>query len=168
MTYTFKQTWTKEDYVAFATNHLLINFFKVQNFILYFVSIGYLLITPLLTGKFTFFFIGLGLLAMMGFYILYARRAAGKGYEKNKDLLSISFVLNEEGLTYVTTEGEMTEPWAQFYSVKETKDYFFMYFTAQKGFLLAKRDLTEPMKNFIVKMFDEHMTNRRRVKLMKK
>lgn len=168
MNYEFKQVWTKEDYVAFATNHLLINFMKLQNIILYSLSIGYLLITPVLTGKFTFFYIGIGLLVMMVFYVMFARRMAGKNYEKNKDLLSISFELNEEGLTYITKEGKMTEPWNEFYSVKETKDYFFMYFTPQKGFLLAKRDLSNTNKQYICKKLEEHMTNKRRLKLLKK
>lgn len=168
MNYEFTQTWTKEDYVAFATNHLLNNFKKIQNLLLYSISIGYLLITPTLTGKFTFFYVGIALLVIIALYIVFARHTAAKGYEKNKEYLTISFELNQASLTYITKEGKLTEPWQNFYSVKETKDYFFIYFTAQKGFLLAKRDLTDSMKSFVIRMFQEHMTNKKHMKFLKK
>ena len=62
MEYNFTQKWTKEDYVAFAVNHLLQNFLKTRNLILYTISIGYLIITPLLTGRWEFFYVGIGLI----------------------------------------------------------------------------------------------------------
>ena len=61
MEYNFTQKWTKEDYVAFAVNHLLQNFLKTRNLILYTISIGYLIITPLLTGRWEFFYVGIQL-----------------------------------------------------------------------------------------------------------
>lgn len=166
MEYQFSQKWTKEDYVAFATNHLLLNFLKLHNIILYSVSISYLLLTPLFTESYSFFFIGLGLILVMGGYILIARRSAGKGYERNKENLSISFTLNESGLIYETKDGVVTEEWNKFINVKETEKYFFMYFSANKGFLLAKRDLSEDMINMIRNSLKEHVVNLKKIKLL--
>jgi len=166
MEYQFSQKWTKEDYVAFATNHLLLNFLRLKNIILYTVSIGYLLLTPLFAGTWTFFFVGIGLMVLLGGYILVARRSAGKGYERNKDSLSINFTLNETGLIYETKEGTITEDWAKFINVKETEDYLFMYFATNKGFLLAKRDLSEDMLRMIRRGLKEHVVNQKRIKLL--
>lgn len=166
MEYEFTQKWTKEDYVAFATNHLFLNFLKTRNIVLYVVSIGYLLITPIMTDRWEFFYVGIGLVLIMGGFVIMARKAAGKGYERNKDSLSIDFVLNEEGLTYQTTEGTLTEKWEMFATVKETEVYFFMYFAAHKGFLLAKRDLSEEMIEFIRRNLLEHVVNHKRLKLL--
>ena len=168
MEYKFSQKWTEEDYVTFAMNHLLLSFFKTQNIILYTISIGYLLITPLLTERWEFFYVGIGLLLLLGGYLIMARRAAVKGYERNKDSLSINFTLNEQGLIYETLDGKITDKWEQFYSVKETEKYFFMYFAAQKGFIVAKRDLTEEMVLFIRKNLLEHVVNQKRIKLLVK
>lgn len=166
MEYQFSQKWTKEDYVAFATNHLLLNFLKLKNIILYSVSIGYLLLTPLFAGTWNFFYVGIGLIVLMAVYILVARRSAGKGYERNKDSLSIDFTLNDTGLIYETKEGTITEDWAKFINVKETEKHFFMYFAANKGFLLAKRDLNEDMIRMIRKGLLDHVVNQKRIKLL--
>lgn len=166
MEYQFTQKWTKEDYVAFATNHLLLNFLKLQNIILYSVSITYLLITPLLTGSFAFFYVGIGLVLILGGYVVLARRSAAKGYERNKDSLNIDFILNDTGLIYETKDGKVTEAWEQFVSVKETEKYFFMYFAANKGFLLAKRDLNDSMIRFIRDNLMQHVVNQKKIKLL--
>lgn len=167
MEYKFSQKWTKEDYVTFATNHLLLSFLKKQNIVLYSLSIGYLLITPFLTDRWEFFYVGVGLIFLLGGYVLLAKRAAVKGYERNKESLSINFTLNDEGFSYETTDGKITDNWEKFYSVRETEKYFFMYFAAQKGFILAKRDLTEEMIKFIRRNLLEHVINQKRIKLLK-
>ena len=166
MEYEFTQKWTKEDYVAFATNHLLLNFLKTKNLILYSVSIGYLLVTPVFVGRWEFFFVGVGLIVLFGAYLLMAKRSAGKGYERNKDSLSIKFTLNDTGLIYETPDGKVTENWEKFTSVKETETYFFMYFAANKGFLIAKRDLSEDMNRMIRRGLLEHVVNQKRIKLL--
>jgi len=166
MEYEFTQKWTKEDYVAFATNHLLLNFLKTKNLILYTVSIGYLFMTPLLIGRWEFFFLGIGLIVLFVGYLFVAKRSAAKGYERNKDSLSIKFILNESGLIYETPDGTITENWAQFVNVKETELYFFMYFAANKGFLIAKRDLSEDMNRMIRRGLIEHVVNQKRIKLL--
>lgn len=166
MEYKFNQNWTKEDYEAFAVNHLIQNFLKTRNLILYIVSIGYLLITPFLTERWEFFYVGIGLIFMFIGYIFLAKRRAGKGYEKNKNNLSIQFTINDNGLMYETTEGTMTENWSNFTYVKETELHFFMYFSANQGFLLAKRDLTEEIILMIRKGLTEHVVNQKRIKLL--
>ncbi len=166
MEYEFTQKWTKEDYVAFATNHLLLSFLKKKNLILYTVSIGYLLITPVFTDRWEFFFVGIGLIFLFMGYILMARKIAGKGYEKNKDSFSIKFVLNETGLVYETQDGTVEETWEKFITVIENEKYFFMYFAANKGFLIAKRDLSEDMIRMIRNGLREHVVNQKRIKLL--
>ena len=166
MEYEFTQKWTKEDYVAFATNHLLMNFLKTRNLILYTVSIGYLLITPLLMERWEFFFVGVGLIVLFIGYLFMAKRSAAKGYERNKDSLSIKFTLNDSGLIYDTPDGLVTEKWNQFIYVKETEVYFFMYFAANKGFLIAKRDLNEDMIRMIRHGLRDHVVNQKRIKLL--
>ena len=79
MEYEFSQKWTKEDYVAFATNHLFLNFLKIQNIVLYSVSIGYLLITPIMTDRWEFFYVGIGLIVLMGGFFVLARRELHSG-----------------------------------------------------------------------------------------
>lgn len=166
MEYKFEQKWTKEDYVSFAVNHLLQNFLRTRNLILYTVSIGYLIITPLLTDRWEFFYVGIGLILLFIGYILLAKRSAAKGYERNKDSLSIQFTINETCLMYETGEGTITENWENFTYVKETDKYFFMYFSAHKGFLLAKRDLSEDLIKMIRRGLIEHVVNQKRIKLL--
>ena len=166
MEYEFLQKWTKEDYVAFATNHLLLNFLKTKNIILYTVSIGYLLITPLFVERWEFFYVGIGLIVLFFGYLLMARKSAGKGFEKNKDSNGIKFTLTESGLIYETPDGIVTENWNQFINVKETEKHFFMYFAANKGFLIAKRDLSEDMNRMIRRGLREHVVNQKKIKLL--
>ena len=166
MEYKFKQNWTKEDYVAFAVNHLLQNFLKTRNLILYSVSIGYLIATPLLTQRWEFFYVGIGLIVLFVGYLFMAKRSAAKGYDRNKESLSIEFTLNESGLMYETGEGTVTENWENFTYVKETEKHFFMYFAAHKGFLLAKRDLSEDMVLMIRRGLQTHVVNQKRIKLL--
>lgn len=166
MEYKFTQKWTKEDYVAFATNHLLLNFLKPKNIILYSFSIGYLLITPLFVERWEFFFVGLGLVVLFGVYFLMAKRSASKGYERNKDSLTIEFTLTDSGLIYETNDGSVNEEWHQFSDVKETEKYFFMYFASNKGFVLAKRDLSGDMVSMIRRGLQDHVVNQKRIKLL--
>lgn len=166
MEYEFTQKWTKEDYVAFAVNHLLQNFLKTRNLILYTVSIGYLIITPLLTGRWEFFYVGIGLILLVVGYLFMAKRTAAKGYDRNKESLSIQFTVNESGLKYETGEGTVTENWENFNYVKETEKHFFMYFAAHKGFLLAKRDLHEDIILMIRRGLKEHVVNQKKIKLL--
>lgn len=166
MEYTFEQKWTKEDYVAFAVNHLLQNFLKTRNLILYTVSIGYLVITPLLTKRWEFFYVGIGLILLFIGYIFLAKRSASKGYDRNKESLSIKFTVNEASLKYQTGEGTVTENWENFTYVKETEKHFFMYFAAHKGFILAKRDLNQDIIQMIRRGLREHVVNQKRIKLL--
>ena len=167
MEFRFTQTWTKDDYVAFATNHMIASVFKLSNLILFSVSIGYLLIYPFFTGDFRFFFMGLSIFFFLAAFLLFTRVGARRSYEKNKDLMTISFVINDEGLTYLNKEGELLKPWNEFYSFKETEKYFFIYFSKNKGMLLAKRDFDESLKRFIIEKIQEHLVDKRKIKVLK-
>ncbi len=168
MEYKFTQTWTKEDYVAFAMNHMYMSVFKLSNVILFTVSIGYLIITPLVTGgDYTFFYLGIGIFLFLLIFMLYAKVGAKKAYEKNIDLMTINFLINDEGITYLNNNGELLNQWNSFYSFKETEDYFFMYFSKHKGMLLAKREISNELQKFIINNVLSHIVNKRKVKLLK-
>jgi len=167
MEFQFTQTWTKEDYVAFATNHMMNSVFKLSNLILFSISIGYLIIYPLFTKDYTFFFLGIGIFLFLISFLLFTRVGAKRAYEKNKDLMTINFRIDDEGMTYLNTEGELLKPWSEFYSFKESKDYFFMYFSKNKGMLLAKREVSDSLRRFIITSVQTHMVDKRRIKILK-
>ncbi len=168
MEYNFTQTWTKEDYVAFTTNHMMVSVLKPSNIILFSVSIGYLTITPFVTGgDFTFFYLGIGIFVLLIGFLLLTRVGAKKAYEKNKDLMTINFRIGDDGITYLNKNGELLKPWNEFYSFKETKDYFYVYFNKNKGMLLAKRDVSNELSKFIIDHVQDHLVNKRKIKLLK-
>ncbi len=166
MEYEFTQTWTKEDYVAFSTNHMMISVFKLTNVILFTVSIGYLIVTPLFTGDFTFFFMGIAVFMFMVFFLLYTRYSAKRSYDRNIDLMTINFRLNEDGITYLNKEGELLRYWKDFFSFKETPLYFFIYFNRNNGMLLAKRDFSEEMTKYVIDNVTKNV-DAKRIKLLK-
>ncbi len=168
MEYKFSQTWTKEDYIAFSMNHMFMSVFKRSNIILFTLSISYLIITPLITGgDFTFLYLGIAIFLFLIAFMLFAKVGAGRAYEKNKDLMTINFLINEEGITYLNNNGELLKPWNEFYSFTENEDYFFMYFSKHKGMLLAKRDLNSDVQRYVVQQVKEHMVNQKKLKLLK-
>jgi hypothetical protein len=167
MNYEFKQAWTKEDYVAFATNHMLTSVFKLSNILLFTGSIGYLLLTPIFSGSWTFFYLGIGIFFFLIFFLLFTRYGAKRAYDKHKDSMIINFVLNDEGLTYLTNDGNLLKHWSEFYSIKETEDYFFVYFNKNNGMLLAKRDFGMDINRFIKDNCNKHMVNKRKIKWVK-
>lgn len=168
MSYEFKQEWTKEDYIAFTSNHMKTSVFKLSNIILFTASIGYLLLTPVFTDKWTFFYLGIGIFFFLVLFLLFTKVGAGKAYEKNKELMIVNYRLDSEGLTYLNVEGELTKHWSEFYSIKETEDYFFVYFNKNSGMLLAKRDFSTEINRYIISNCEEHMTNKRRITWAKK
>ena len=168
MEYKFTQTWTKEDYIAFSMNHMFMSVFKLSNIILFTLSIGYLIITPLVTGgDYTFLYLGVAIFLFLIAFLLFAKIGAGGAYEKNKDLMTINFLINEAGITYLNNNGELLKPWLEFYSFTETDEYFFMYFSKHKGMLLAKRELSDELQKYIITQVKSHMVNQKRLKLLK-
>ncbi len=168
MEYKFTQTWSKEDYIAFSMNHMFMSVFKLSNIILFTLSIGYLIITPLITGgDYTFLYMGVAIFLFLIAFMLFAKVGAARAYEKNKDLMTINFLVNEKGITYLNNNGELLKPWNEFYSFTETNEYFFMYFSKHKGMLLAKRDLSSELQQFVIAQVKQHMVNQKRLKLLK-
>lgn len=166
MQYEFTQRWTKEDYIAFTMNHMVTSIFKVSNLILFGGSIGYLLVTPFFTGEYTFFYLGIGIFLFLVLFLMFTKKNAGKAYEKNKEKMFVNYRLDENGLTYLNVEGELTKHWNEFYSIKETEDYFFIYFNKHNGMLLAKRDFSSEVTRFVVAKCNEHMVDKRKIKFL--
>ena len=166
MEYEFTQNWTQEDYVAFVTHHMMISVFKTTNLILFTVSITYLLITPFIYENFQFFFMGIAVFLFLIAFLIFTRYGAKRAYNKNVELMTIRFRLNDEGITYLNEDGELLKPWNEFYSFKETSNYFFIYFNKNKGMLLAKRDFSEEINKFIINNVLKHVVDQRKVKLI--
>ena len=166
MEYEFTQNWTQEDYVAFVTHHMMISVFKTTNLILFTVSITYLLITPFIYENFQFFFMGIAVFLFLIAFLIFTRYGAKRAYNKNVQLMTIRFRLNDEGITYLNEDGELLKPWNEFYSFKETSNYFFIYFNKNKGMLLAKRDFSEEINKFIINNVLKHVVDQRKVKLI--
>ncbi len=97
---------------------------------------------------------------------MFTRKNAGKAYEKNKEKMFVNYRLDENGLTYLNVEGELTKHWNEFYSIKETEDYFFIYFNKHNGMLLAKRDFSSEVIRFVVDKCNEHMVDKRKIKFL--
>lgn len=167
MDYEFTQQWTQEDYVAFVTNHMMNSVFKFTNLMLFTISISYLIITPLITGNFQFFYMGIAVFLFLIAFMIFTRYGAKRAYNKNIDLMTIKFRLNDEGVTYLNAEGELLKPWKEFYSFKESEKYFFIYFSKHKGMLLAKRDFSEVINKYIIDNVLKHVVDQRKVKLLK-
>lgn len=167
MKYTFTQNVTKEDYVAFVTNHIFLSFLRPFNLILFIISVGYLLVTPFLTGDFTFFYVGIGIFAFIFLLALFVRRNAKKTYERNPESFTMTYVVDDESLTYMTREGELVKNWPEFYRVKETNDYLFVYINQHSGLVLVKREIPSDAYRFIVEQLKQHVIAKR-LKLLKK
>lgn len=167
MEYTFSQHVTREDYVAFVTNHMKISFFKPFNIVLFVVSIGYLMLSPFIlgTGEFNFLFIGLGLVALLAGMFFYAKRNAKKQYDKNPDSFNMSYEVNDEALVYIFTEQNITKKWIEFYSAAETEEYLYIYVNKNSGLVLVKRDIPNDALNFVKDKIRLHL-NAKRIKLL--
>ena len=81
--------------------------------------------------------------------------------------MTIHFRINEDGITYLNETGELLKPWNEFYSFKETKDYYFMYFSKHKGMLLAKREISAELGKYIIDSVKTHIVDKRKIKVMK-
>ncbi len=57
--------------------------------------------------------------------------------------------------------------WPEFYRVKETKDYLFVYVNQQSGLVLVKREIPSDAYRFILEQLEQHVISKR-LKLLKK
>ncbi len=167
MDYKFTQHVTREDYVAFVTNHMKLSFFKPVNMILFAISIGYLMVSPFILGNgdFTFLFIGLAIILLLVGMSFYARKNAGKQYDKDPDQFNMTYEVNDEGLVYITAEGDLTKTWSEFYSAVEVGEYIYVYVNKNSGMVLIKRDMSGDTLRFIKQKVTEHV-NSKKVKLL--
>ncbi len=167
MEYNFHQHVTKDDYVAFVMNHLKMSFYKPFNMALFIVSVGYLLISPILDpGNFTFLFIGLGIVLLLVAMMFYARKNAAKTYDNSAAQFDMSYRVNDEGLTYILDEGQLEKKWGEFYSVKETEEYLYVYVNKNSGMVIVKREVPNDALSFVKQKLTLHVLPKR-VKLLK-
>ena len=90
MEYRFTQKYSKKDYIAFAMNHMKISILKPLNIFLFIASIGYLILTPLLTGgDYTFLYLAIGLIIVLVLFLLFTWVGAARTYNKKTDLIKI-------------------------------------------------------------------------------
>jgi hypothetical protein len=169
MNYEFTQKVSKEDYIAFVTNHIKISFFKLSNILLFTISIGYLMISPFVLGTddFTFLFIGLGIILLLGMMMFYVRKNAGKTYDKNPNAFDMTYKITEENLVYIVPEGDITRKWDEFYSINETEGYLYLYVNKNSGLVFVKSQVNREIIDFIIRNASKTMKPKR-VKLLKK
>lgn len=149
MEYKINHHIEKEDYLAFVTNHIVSGFLKPLNMVLFTISLAYLIVTPFLTGEFTFLLIALGIIALIIVGIFFVRRNAVKTYDKDSSSFDMKYEFNEEGFAAVMSEGKRELLWSEFYSAKETDKYLFIYVTPQQGLMLVKSQLSEEALKFL-------------------
>lgn len=169
MDYEFKQNVTKEDYVAFVTNHIKKSFLKVSNILLFTISIGYLIVSPFILDEqdFTFLYIGLAIVALLIGMVFFVRRNAGKTYDKNPNAFDMAYRADDEGLTYIVPEGEIQKNWNEFYSVNETEEYLYLYVNKNSGLLFVKSQINQDIVRFIIENATKNMKPKH-IKLLKK
>ena len=165
MEYNFTQQVTKEDYVAFVNNHMKMSFLKPLNISLFIVSIGYLTISPFLMPveerSYTFTFIGIGIVFLLFGMILFAKKNAGKQYDKASGQFKMSYMVNDEGLTYKVAEGNIEKKWFEFYSASETKEFLYVYVNKNSGMVIVKRDVNEQAVSFIKEQLSKNVKSKR-------
>lgn len=169
MEYEFSQKVSRDDYIAFVTNHIKKSFLKLSNILLFTISIGYLVISPFVLGEqdFTFMYIGLGIVALLTAMVFYVRKNAGKTYDRNPDAFDMTYRLDEEKLTYIVPEGEIEKPWEEFHSLYETEDYLYLYVNKNSGLVFVKSQVTSEQLAFIIGHGKVNMKPKH-IKLLKK
>ncbi|MCF7926451.1 MAG: YcxB family protein [Candidatus Izimaplasma sp.] len=167
MEYEFNQTVEEEDYVAFVNNHLKSTFFKPFNLVLFIVSIGYLIISPFVTGEqdFTFLYIGIGIIVLLVGMVIFVRRNAKKQYQKNPGLFRMKYVVDDTYLYYKISEGDIKKEWKDFYSINETENYLYLYLNKNNGVVFVKNQINNDIIRFIKQKAKENITDKR-VKLL--
>ncbi len=167
MEYKFTQKVTKEDYIAFVTNHMKISFLKPVNIILFTVSIGYLMVSPFIIDEkdYTFLFIGVGIVLLLFAMILFARKNAAKQYDKSEEQFNMTYIVDDEKLIYMINEGNVEKQWIDFYSTVETEEYIYIYVNKNSGMVLVKRDIPTNVLSFVREKLKTHV-DARKVKLL--
>ena len=165
MEYSFTQEVTKEDYVSFVNNHMKLSFLKPVNILLFVVSIGYLTISPFLMPagerSYTFSFIGIGILVLLIGMVFYARKNAEKQYDKADNEFKMTYEVNEEGLIYKLTEGNIEKKWHDFYMAMENEKYLYVYVNKNSGMVIVKRAATFEAIDFVKSKLKLHVKPRR-------
>jgi LPXTG-motif cell wall-anchored protein len=167
MEYKFTQHVTKEDYIAFLMNHLKMNIMRPFNMVLFIFGLGYLLLSPIITGtnNYAFTLIGLSLIFMMGVSVIFARRNAAKRYDKNQDMFDMTYLADEEGFSYLIGDEKVEKKWYDFYSASETEDYLYVFTSKDSGSVIVKREVPNEAIDFIREKLKKHV-NAKRLKLM--
>lgn len=170
MEYKFKQELTREDYMAFVSNHLRQGLLRPFNVALFIVCIGYLLISPFLPGNegnFMFMYIALGLVAILVLMVFFSKRSAGKRYESVKDEFKVNFTVTEERLLYELNDGRLLDKgWNEFYSCYERGDYLYLYLNKNSGLVIVLRNLDASIIAFVKQQLTQNL-NPKKVRFAK-
>lgn len=165
MEYKFTQDISREDYVSFVVNHMKYSFLKPANIVLFTLSIGYLTVSPFLMQvedrNYTFTFIGIGLIFVLAGLMMFAKRNAGKQYDKTGGEFKMTYEITDDALVYKVAEGDVTKQWYEFYSAMETEDYLYIYVNKQRGMVILKRALSDDMVRFIKEKLADNLKPRR-------
>jgi hypothetical protein len=153
MEYKFNQNVTKEDYVSFVTNHMKNSFLRPMNIVLFVISIGYLTVSPFFMPaderSFTFTFIGIGIVLLLIAMVFFAKRNAEKQYDKNEGEFKMKYEVDDEGLRYIVSEGQIERKWNELFSAVENDEYLYIYVNKNSGMLMVKRDIDDAAIQFV-------------------
>lgn len=159
MEFQFHQHVERDDYVAFVTNHLKQSMFRPFNVVLYVFAFGYFMISPFILEDtpMTYFFLGLGFIAITVAMVFVARRNARKTYDNNPEQFEMDYLLTDEGLTYLLGEGQLEKKWYEIFSARETAEYLFIYVNKNSGMVVVKRDVPSDALRFLKQKLTENV-----------
>ncbi len=163
MEYQFTQHITKEDYVKFLMNHLKMNIMRPLNITLFIFGLGYLLLSPIVTGtgSFVYTYVALFLILLMGISVWFAKYNASKRYDKNKDMFDMTYIADEEGFSYLIGNEKVLKKWFDFYMATETEDYLYIFTSKDSGSVIVKREVPTEAIEFIKDKLSKHVSPKR-------
>ena len=163
MEYKFQQHVTKEDYIKFLMNHLKMNIMPPFNIGLFVFGIGYLLLSPIVTGtgSFVYTYVALFLILLMVISVWFAKYNAGRRYDKNKDMFDMTYVADDEGFSYLIGSEKVLKKWFDFYMATETEEYLYIFTSKDSGSVIVKREVPTEAIDFIRKQLKAHVSPKR-------
>lgn len=161
MEFKFNQELTREDYVEFVFTHMISNMFQPYKRVGLFISVIYLVISPLFMETFIFTFIGLGIILFIVGLSIFLRRNAGKYFDNNPDQFKMTYTLDETKFHYQNNDIIVEKMWSEFYSARESENILYVYVDKLRGIAVKKSDAGEEAINFIKKQLTENITKKR-------
>lgn len=152
----FKQTVTKEDYLAFYKYHVTKNFLSPTKIFFVVLFIGTLLSGPFFGQPEMAYFGGAFLIIVI---LLYFRvtRSGGKIYDADTDAFNYTYKLDDVTISFSTKDGKSSKMWTEFVRYHETEEYLYIFTKSNKGLMFNRRDISVEIYDFMKKKLDENI-----------